>query len=199
MNNSQLINQDSGNVEHYTPSQIMAVVHEMLPIIHLDPASCRTANETVRALKIYTKEIDGLTKQWKAKTLWMNHPFSKGEKACKPNCKKKACKDPLYKKFRGHCITKDIPSNLDWVNYLLCQHEKGNIGESLNITFCNSSETFCQKLLRAGPTCFIGGRVNFNDQFGNKTDAAPKGCMITYIGPRTEEFKAIFSKIGVVK
>lgn len=199
MNNSQLINQDSGNTEHYTPGDIMAVVHEMFPVIELDPASCKKANETVKAERFFTAKQNGLTKQWKAKTLWMNHPFSKGELACKPNCKKKACKDPLYSKFRGHCITEDIPSNLDWVNYLLDQHEKGNIGESLNITFCNSSEAFCQKLLKAGKSCFINGRVQFNDHKGNKTNGAPKGCFITYIGQRKEEFEIIFSKIGVVK
>ena len=199
MSNHQLINQDSGNTEFYTPSEIMNVVKEMFPVIELDPASCERANQVVQAKRIYTKDMDGLRLPWQASTVWLNHPFSKGEKACKLNCKKKACNDPTYSKYRGHCIDKDIPSNLDWVEYLLSEHDKNHIGESLNITFCNSPETFCQRLLSRGKSCFINGRVNFNDVNGDKTSGAPKGCFITYIGEREGDFTRIFSKIGVVK
>ena len=199
MRNDQLINQDSGNVEYYTPPEIMNCVREMFPVIELDPASCRTANKTVDAKKIFTKVGNGLNKKWKANTVWLNHPFSKGEKACKENCKKKACIDKNYSKYRGHCISEDIPSNLDWINKLLEEFNTGHFNESLNITFVNSSELWCQKLLAAGKSCFITGRTNFLDSNGTQTSGAPKGCFITYLGNRTGDFERIFSKIGVVK
>jgi ParB family chromosome partitioning protein len=199
MKNDQLINQDSGNVEYYTPPEIMDCVHEMFQIISLDPASCETANKTVKAHEFFTKEDNALTKQWLGSTVWLNHPFSKGEKACKDNCKKKVCTDKSYSKYRGHCITTDIPSNLDWVNKLIEEFNTGHFIESLNITFVNSSESWCQKLLAAGKSCFITGRTNFLDGNGNQTSGAPKGCFITYLGNRTDDFEKVFSKIGVVK
>ena len=208
MNNAKLINQDSGNVEYYTNIEIISLVNKMFGEIDLDPASCELANTTVQAKEFFTEEQNGLEQPWVAAKLWMNHPFTKGEKSCKPKkgrkkmCKKKNC-IPKYKKgkliTRGHCITKDIPSNLDWIAKLLSEHFVGNIKESLNITFCSSSEKWCQLLLNSGVTCFINGRTQYNDQNGQKTNQVTKGSIITYIGPRADLFKEIFSTLGVVK
>lgn len=205
MNNANLINQDSGCVEYYTNYEIISLVHEMFGTIDLDPASNDLANITVQAKRIFTKEDNGLVKPWKANTLWLNHPFHKGEKACKPKkgrkkmCKKKNCIPNKRGTTRGHCITEDIPSNLDWVKKLIGEHRAGHINESLNITFCNSSETWCQLLLSHGTTCFINGRTQYNNAEGKPTKNVTKGSIVTYIGPRKELFKKIFSKIGVVK
>lgn len=205
MNNSQLINQDSGNVEYYTPAEVLACVHQMFPVIDLDPASCELANQNVKAKQIFTIEDNALTKDWVGNTVWMNHPFTKGEKACpakkgrKKMCKKKNCIPNRKSTTRGHCITEDIPSNLDWITYYLNQFELGHFNEGLNITFSNTSETWCQKLLNAGASCFIDGRTHFNDAENKPTGSATKGCFITYLGDRTEEFKTIFSKLGAVK
>ncbi|KJZ03256.1 DNA N-6-adenine-methyltransferase [Pseudoalteromonas piscicida] len=199
MGNDELINQDSGCVEYYTPPEILAYVHRMFPVIELDPASCETANQNVKALRFFNKENDALKQQWHAKTVWMNHPFSKGEKACGKKCKKKVCNDPTYKKYRGHCIDSDIPSNGDWVDYYLGQFNAGNIKEAMNITFVSCSEAWCQKLLNAGLSCFLDGRTHFHDESNKPIKGAPKGCFITYLGNRKDEFRAIFSEIGVVK
>jgi len=199
MNNDQLINQDSMDTERYTDPKIMELVREFFGKIDLDPASCAGANETVQAINFFTKEDDAFSKDWVAEKLWMNHPFTKGEKACKPKCKKKTCKDPLYKHYRGSCITEDIPSNLDWIEKLLLEYSLGNFTESLNITFVNSSEAWCQKLLRNGTQCFITGRVKYKSPNGGNESSPPKGSMITYLGRRKGEFKKVFSKIGVVK
>ena len=199
MNNSKLINQDSGNAEYYTNYEIISLVQEMFGEIDLDPASSELANITVQAKRFFTKEQNALKLKWIANRLWMNHPFAKGEKACKPKCKKKICTDKKYSKYRGHHITEDIPSNLVWVTKLLEEFRLGNFKESLNITFCNSSEKWCQLLLNAGSTCFIDGRTQYNDSEGNKTKGVTKGSIITYLGPRKVLFHRIFSKIGVVK
>ncbi|MBD1583457.1 hypothetical protein [Pseudoalteromonas sp. S16_S37] len=199
MGNDQLINQDSGCAEYYTPPTLLAYVHRMFPVIELDPASCETANQNVKALRFFDKSVDGLKQPWIAKTLWMNHPFNKGEKACKTKCQKKICNDPNYSKYRGHCIDTDIPSNGDWIDYLLYQFNAGNIKEAMNITFVNSSEAWCQKLLNAGLSCFLNGRTHFHDENNKLKKGTTKGCFITYLGDRTDEFRAIFSEIGVVK
>lgn len=199
MTPDQLINQDSGNVEYYTPDEVLECVHQMFPVIDLDPASNEIANQSVKAKRFFTKEDDALTQDWIAETVWLNHPFNKGELACKPKCVKKICNDPTYYKYRGHCITEDIPSNGNWVDYYLNQFALGNFKEAMNITFVNSSEAWCQKLLNAGVSCFIDGRTHFKDPKGNVKKGATKGCFITYLGHRPEEFKKIFSILGVVK
>lgn len=76
MNASQLVNQDSGKVEYYTPSWIIEAAREVMDSIDLDPASSAKANETVKANKIYTFEENGLTQIWRG-NIWLNHPFSK--------------------------------------------------------------------------------------------------------------------------
>jgi hypothetical protein len=78
MNNSaQLINQDSGVVEYYTPKFIVDAARAVMGGIDLDPASCELANTPVQATNIFTKEDDGLMRAWVGR-VWMNHPFERG-------------------------------------------------------------------------------------------------------------------------
>ena len=77
--NHELINQDSGNQEWYTPSEIIEAARKCLGEIKLDPFSCTKANETVKALAFYSHEwlIDGFTQSWEGSKVWCNHPFSR--------------------------------------------------------------------------------------------------------------------------
>jgi hypothetical protein len=74
MNNSQLINQDSGNFEYYTPIEFVNAAREVMGSIDLDPASSEQANERIKALRFYSES--GLDKPWFG-DVWMNHPFSR--------------------------------------------------------------------------------------------------------------------------
>ena len=74
MNNAQLINQDSGNFEYYTPIELVNAAREVMGSIDLDPASSETANKLIKATKFYNE--DGLNKPWFG-NIWMNHPFSR--------------------------------------------------------------------------------------------------------------------------
>lgn len=78
MKEHQLINQDSGNTEWYTPSDIIEAARECLSYIELDPFSCAKANETVRAMNYYSlaDNQDGFVLPW-GETNWVNHPFSR--------------------------------------------------------------------------------------------------------------------------
>lgn len=49
MNNAQLINQDSGDYEYYTPIEIIEAAREVMGFISLDPASSSMANEKIGA------------------------------------------------------------------------------------------------------------------------------------------------------
>ena len=77
MNSHQLINQDSGNTEWYTPNYILDAARAVLGSIKLDPASCAAANRFVQSERYYTAPDDGLSQPWRAKTVWMNHPYSR--------------------------------------------------------------------------------------------------------------------------
>lgn len=74
--NHQLINQDSGDVEYYTPAWVTEAAMQVMGGIDLDPASCEVANKTVGAARYFTAADNGLTMPWYGR-VWMNHPFGK--------------------------------------------------------------------------------------------------------------------------
>lgn len=77
MTSAQLINQTSGDVEIYTPDQIIDAARQTFGgWIDLDPASCEVANKRVRAIRFFTKEDDGLRQPWFG-NVWVNHPFGR--------------------------------------------------------------------------------------------------------------------------
>ena len=129
MNKSQLINQTSGDTEYYTPSFIVEAARKVMcsvecrnqitlvepDQIELDPASSIQANKIVKAKRIFTIEDDGLTKEWKAKTIWLNHPFSR--KGNKLWIDKLVASYELYK-FQACCITYACTSE-SWFQPLL--------------------------------------------------------------------------------
>lgn len=65
------------NNEWYTPPSIIIKARMLLGSIDLDPASCSKANKIVEATKYYTKENNGLIKEWRG-NVWLNPPFSRG-------------------------------------------------------------------------------------------------------------------------
>lgn len=76
MNNHQLINQTSGDVEYYTPQKIIDAARNVMGSITLDPSSSKIANKGVKAEHIFTQEVNGLSQKWFGK-VWMNHPFGR--------------------------------------------------------------------------------------------------------------------------
>ena len=65
----------SNSDEHSTPAYLIEAARKVLDSIDLDPMSNKLANKTVNATTFYTKEDDGLTKDWYGK-IWLNPPFS---------------------------------------------------------------------------------------------------------------------------
>lgn len=75
--NHQLINQTSKKVEYYTPPFILDLARATMGGIELDPASSLLANAYVKAERYFTIVDDGLKQDWIARSVWMNHPFSR--------------------------------------------------------------------------------------------------------------------------
>ena len=70
------LNQDSGNVEWFTPPNLIGLARQVLGQIDLDVASCEAANEVVRATRYFTREDDGLSQDWFG-NVFMNHPYGR--------------------------------------------------------------------------------------------------------------------------
>lgn len=64
------------NEEWYTPPDIIERVKNTLEYISLDPASCETAQEIVKAARFFSKEDNGLKQFWKGR-VFCNPPYGK--------------------------------------------------------------------------------------------------------------------------
>lgn len=69
------VGHNSGENEWYTPPKFIEAAREAMGSIDCDPASSAIANETVNARKFFTKQQDGLTKEWGA-NVWLNPPYA---------------------------------------------------------------------------------------------------------------------------
>jgi hypothetical protein len=102
----------------------------------------------------------------------------------------------------------------DWFGTIFCNHpfsRENNkriaakvIQENLRgceivmITFAATSESWFKPLL-AYPQCYLHGRTNYIDQFGNKVKGCTKGSVVTYLGSNVEGFYQAFKHLGTVK
>jgi phage N-6-adenine-methyltransferase len=66
---------NGGQNEWYTPSEYIKAAKNVFGTIDLDPASSDIANKTVKAKTYYTKQDNGLEKEWRG-NVWMNPPYS---------------------------------------------------------------------------------------------------------------------------
>lgn len=212
MNSAQLINQTSGDVEIYTPSNIIEAARACMGGIDIDPASSAKANERVKATRFCVApeftEIGvinglplrsyisngGLDIDWRGR-VWLNHPFGVSEKACGLDCQKERCKK------RGWHTAGDLSGNEDWVqksdvNYRIFDHNEDQA--QCMITFASTSERWFQPLLRR-PQCFLSPRTNYLLPDGTIYRGVTKGSVVTYFGADLLAFAAAFAHLGEIK
>jgi phage N-6-adenine-methyltransferase len=71
--------QFTGNNEWYTPTKYVELARQLFGgKIDIDPASNELAQGVVQATEYYTKEMDGLNKDWTG-NVWLNPPYSQPE------------------------------------------------------------------------------------------------------------------------
>lgn len=115
MNKAELINQDSGNTEWYTPLEIVDLARQTMGGIDLDPFSSTVANLEIKAKYYYNRWQNGLEQPWFG-NVWMNHPFSR--------TMNKLCIDKLVSEYNKEnikqacCITYASTSE-EWFRPLL--------------------------------------------------------------------------------
>jgi phage N-6-adenine-methyltransferase len=62
--------------EWHTPAKYLDLARRVLGAIDLDPASNEDAQHTVQATEYFTKNDDGLTKEWHGR-VWLNPPYAR--------------------------------------------------------------------------------------------------------------------------
>lgn len=70
------VSANSGENEWYTPPEYIEAAREVMGSIDLDPASCETAQQNVKAKRFWTADDDGLSKKWTG-NVWLNPPYGK--------------------------------------------------------------------------------------------------------------------------
>jgi len=85
MQNHQLINATSGEVEYYTPVEIIEAARRVMGGIDLDPASSENANRIVRATRIFTAQDDGLSQPWNGR-VWLTRALNDQAELCQCYC-----------------------------------------------------------------------------------------------------------------
>ena len=73
---TKTVKPSSGDVEWYTPANVIEAVRACMGGIDLDPASNAHSNKIVKATKYFTKEDNGLKQDWRPyDRIWVNPPF----------------------------------------------------------------------------------------------------------------------------
>ncbi len=75
LDTSAHVSRNTGESEWYTPPDIIADVRAVMGGIDVDPASCKKANETVKAKIFYDADSNGLEQKWKGK-IFLNPPYA---------------------------------------------------------------------------------------------------------------------------
>lgn len=156
--------------EWYTPAKYINAAKKVLGEIALDPASNERANQSIQAQLFYDQTIDGLTKRWQAKTVWLNPPY---------------------------CKAGNTSNQERWTAKLVTEYMAGNVKEAILLVTSATETNWFHRLLPF-PMCFVKGRIHFTTPTG-KHGGATKGSIFVYVGNRKELFQKVFSRFGFVK
>lgn len=159
---------DPTKAERYTPVKYVEMVREVLGKISLDPASCKEANNVVKARYYYTIETDGLNQCW-FNEVFLNPPY----KNVLPWVQK------LFSEMDICAVTKAI---------LL-------VNASTDTKWFYE---ICNNPLASPVFCFVNSRIRFDSPTGAKTNQPRYPSVFIYFGSNSEKFKQVFGKIGAV-
>lgn len=185
MNNATLINQNSSDVEYYTPAKIVEAAREAMGSIDLDPASSAVANKRVRANTFYSISDNGITKRWFG-NVFTNHPFGRKEPACAPECDK----DHVHHDY-------ELYGNAAWIKKALDEYAEVHIRQACILTYACTSEGWFAPLL-SRPQCFLLPRTNYELPDGTVKKGVTKGSVVTYLGNDVDRFAKAFASLGTI-
>lgn len=76
MSQSRKILHSSKTVEWFSPIEYVDAARRVMGKIDLDPASCKSANERIKAKKYFDSNKDGLKQKWSGK-VFLNPPYGR--------------------------------------------------------------------------------------------------------------------------
>ncbi len=176
--------------EHYTPVEIVDLAFCALGGIDLDPASCSTANRIVGARHYFTKEQNGLTREWHGR-VFLNPPGGRCDadgRAIVAGCTSTgACGLPS-----PHTHPHPTSSMVAWWLKLMREYQAGRAVSAFFVGF--SLEILQSAQGRGYPTpldfpfCIPRKRVRFlapdGDEFTSGTSPT-HGNVLVFIPPRS--------------
>ncbi len=156
--------------EWYTRAVYTSAARQVMGNIDLDPASCTTANQITQASRFYTKEQDGLTRDWTCCSMWLNPPYGLNENG---------------------------KSNIElWSGRLLREYERGAVQQAILLCMSNTESSWFVPLWQF-PICFPSPRVMFHRPNGSMDHHLSGSCFV-YLGPHEQKFADIFSQFGAI-
>ncbi len=164
--------QASKDNEWFTPAPYVDAARRVMGSIDLDPASCELANRTVKAARYYTKEDDGLGKEWKG-NVWLNPP---------------------YGRIRPELLGSTYGFQEVFTQKLLHEYVEGRTSQAILLCGGNSSCVWFQPLYDY-PICFHRGYIKFDRPDGT-TQHFGYPLAIVYLGPHEHKFIQEFQKFG---
>ena len=185
------INTQSVDGRNATPLAIFNAVRYVLGGIELDPASDRVINSDVGAKRIYSIEDDGFSKDWRAKTAWLNPPGKTRSKG------KSVSASQWFKKLYAHWEAGDVESAIALV------YRAGSIGslgtKILSHPICLTTSGVEAKTINGS------GRFSFDliTEDGRKSQPQNTQSSLFFLLTRdlnqVARFEDAFSTFGVVK
>lgn len=152
----------------YTHPSVIDAVRELFGgTIDLDPFSCREANRTVRATRIFTAESDGLVHSWHGRLL-LNPPWGGSGNT---SVKRRA------------------------VQKLIKSYREGSVIEAVAVLNANATTTKWFAPLFTFPICFPAHRIPHYGP-GDAGGSPNSGTVLIYLGPHAQRFARIFSRFG---
>lgn len=158
--------------EWYTPFELIESVRLCLGTIELDPASCASANQVVRATRYYTRDNDGLRQPWtfndQPARVWLNPPY----------------KTPVFQQFMERTVRAITEDEVT----------------ALILITTNRTETGWYQDLLAATTriCILGSRLSFWRPGLHPTGTARAGHTLFYYGSEPDRFRRIFTRWGKI-
>lgn len=158
----------SKNNEWYTPAKYIEAARALMGGIDVDPASNRTANETVQATVFYDSDTNGLCHDWHGR-VWLNPPYGRD----------------------GGDSNQDI-----WSQRLREQYEAGITTEAVLLVNAAVDTRWFQRLFDY-PVCLTLGRINFSTP-EPVANGSTHGSAFVYFGSQIDRFVEIFREFGAV-
>lgn len=159
------------SVEWYTPPEVINHARSMLNHFDLDPASHPIPQEWIQAKTFYTKEDNGLNRDWYG-TIWLNPPYSK----------------------TGNKSNQEI-----WFEKLVYEKQLGHVDEAIILLKAAVGYDWFDRILYDSrfPWCLHRGLIEFISPEG-KRGKAKLGSAFFYVGYRPEIFLDYFQFVGKV-